>query len=494
MQDALAFNGLDGATGHYLFTATPEQISTIALQEETDQNHLNDLKARLWANVPSLGVADTVEDVTDLAQTGWGVIFADNVDPAVRDALGELLAYRKEQATRLDEQLYQDYGGARGYHAGETKKTFLLRRDAPSSGPVDPVEMPYYLLIVGDPEAIPYSFQYQLDVQYAVGRIHFQTLDEYAQYARSVVTAERGNARARCATFFGVENPDDKATRLSANALVRPLAERLTKGQQARQAAERWDVRTVLKEEATKARLGQLLGGPDAPALLFTASHGVGFPAGDPRQFAHQGALVCQEWLGPEEWRGAIPQDHYLAADDITDDARLLGLLAFHFACYGLGTPRLNDYPQLAQVRGVDTLGLVGARPIAPQAFVARLPQRLLGHPKGGALAVIGHVERTLGSSFSWQWAGAQRSSVVPFETVLRRLLRGYPVGAALECFNERYAELCSELSDEIREINQVGKTPNPLELAGMWAASADARGFAIFGDPAVRLSMCQVE
>jgi hypothetical protein len=468
----LVFNGINGATGHYLLPAmTAHQIARIAQGEVFDRDHLSELKYRYQSSdVLHLGVKAGV-DPKNLAEAGWGVIFAytegDKVQ-AWREALSPLLDLRREQAGHL----YREYVGPQAYRPGESKHRFLARQHM-GPGPADPQKVPYYLLIVASPEAIPYRFQYQLDVQYAVGRIYFDALEEYAHYAQSVVRAERGESpRPRKATFFGVQNPADPATRLSAERLVQPLAETMQQDNPA------WTIQTLLKDQATKANLSQVLDSEDGPALLFTASHGMGFPQDEPRQLPHQGALLCQDWPGPRQWGGRpIPEEHYFSGDDVSADARLGGLISFHFACYGAGTPQSDDFAHAAFQERLD---------IAPHPFVARLPQRLLSHPQGGALAAVGHVDRAWSYSFHWETAGAQ---LAVFESTLKRLAEGHPVGAALEYFNERYAELAATLTDELEEI-KYGKLPDELELAGMWTANNDARGYVVVGDPAVRLPL----
>ena len=467
--EKLVFNGINGATGNYLLPEmTPKQISQIAQGEPLDEEFLKELTWRHQQTiVTTLGLKEGL-DPKDLGESGWAIVFAfedkDQID-GIKEALRPLLDLRREQAG----DLYKEFHGPNAVRLGESKNKWLARHCV-GPGDVDPIRVPYYLLIVASPEHIPYRFQYQLGVQFAVGRIHFNALDDYAHYARSVVAAEAGEIiRPRRACFFGVQNPGDVPTSQSANHLVKPLADSLAADQPG------WSVQTVLKDQATKSRLAELLGGAETPVFLFTASHGMGFPKGDPRQLPHQGALLCQDWPGPLQSHGPIPEAHYFSSDDLGEGATLHGLISFHFACYGAGTPQLDDFAHQAFKHRLD---------IAPHPFIARLPQTMLAHPKGGALAAVGHVERAWGYSFMWERAGPQ---IVHFESTLKRLVEGHPVGSALEPFPARYAQISTILTPELEDI-KYGAAANDLELAGLWTANNDARSYVIVGDPAVRL------
>lgn len=470
--EQLIFNGIDGATGEYLLPPlTPRQLAGIVRRAPQDAEQVQDFRwwVRTYLERSGHRGLKAGLDPRKLEDAGWGVIFAQQTDPAVREALGELLRHREVQATGKLECGYREYVGEHGYRAGESKLDFLQRHGA-GPGPADPAQVPYYLLIVGDPGSVPYRFQYQLDVQYAVGRLWFETPEEYARYARTVVETEtRGEPLPRRVTFFGVRNPGDRAMQVGTDRLVEPLAATLARDR------PDWRVETLLAEEATKAQLGELLTRDPPSALLFTMSHGVGFRSGDPRQSAFQGALLCQDWPG----RGAgepLSRDHYFAAEDVGRGLRLSGLIAFHFACFSAGTPRRDDFAHALGERAV----------LAPQPFIARLPQRMLGHPAGGALAAVGHVERAWGFSFQWPRAGRQ---LAVFESALRRLMDGHPVGSAMEVFNQRYAELSCDLASELEELD-FGKKLDEVKISRLWTANNDARNYVVLGDPAVRLAV----
>jgi hypothetical protein len=470
--DRLAFNGVNGSTGSYLLDPmTVEELADLALGTPMEEERLAELRWRRRDD-RTLRLMPGIEP-RDLSQTGWAVVFAHDADPAVREALGELLDHRREQASAGHAGYYRELSGPDGHRPGESKDHFLARHGT-GPGPVTPENFPYYVLLVGDPERIPYGFQSDLDVAYAVGRLHFQTLEEYERYARTVVEAEAAPPTLpSTATFFGVAHRDDPSTQQSAALLVDPLAERLAG------TRPTWQVQKVPRDQATRARLAGLLG-EEAPSLLFTASHGVGFDLGDPRQLPHQGALVCNEWPGPVLWgERPITEDCYVAGEHLGDCAGPPGRVALHFACYGAGTPRRDSFAH-RRLGGFD-------RPeIAPHAFVAALPRRLLGRPHGAAVAVIGHVDRAWGSSFQWPAAGPQ---LAVFQATVQEVMDGVPVGAAVEYFNERYAELSVTVSQLLYDA-KYGKPPDPVRLAALWTANNDARGWSVLGDPAARLTV----
>src|SRR5262249_19092718 len=142
-----------------------------------------------------LGPAQGI-DPFKLEDTGWGIILpaGSGYEPLIY-ALKPLLDLRRGQAGKKKTTYYREFVGADGYRPNESKQDFLARHGA-GPGPADPEHVPYYLMLVADPEAISFRIQYQLDVQYAVGRLWFggpdgkPDLNAFHAYARAAAEAQ----------------------------------------------------------------------------------------------------------------------------------------------------------------------------------------------------------------------------------------------------------------------------------------------------------------
>jgi hypothetical protein len=426
-----------------------------ALVDDT-RRRLGDMMVTPSFGIPVGAAAESLADV------GWGVVWAPGTPQAVKDALRPLVEHRAKEVN--DELMFHELD----YKAGESFEAFIQSRGG-ALGAIKPESIPYYLLLVGNPQQIPFSFQSLLDVEYRVGRLDFGAdADAYERYAKSVVAVETGKTakRDRLLHAFGPKHDGDAPTTLSVEVLVRAAASWLA-------ASQKLVTKHGLRAEsdagdaATKKRLLELLKGAQGrPEVLLTAGHGLVVPAGSAMQPADQGALVTAEWdgfSGPDE-------ECCFAAADLAADADVAGLVAFLFACFGLGTPATDSFPTRA------------GQVLANQPFTSALPRALLSHPQGGALGVFGHVDRTLVWSLQPPQAGVATD---PFARAVLNVLVGNRLGAALEDLNQRGATLSSILSQALKP----GAPPVAnADLVRTWTQQRDACAFMLLGDPAARL------
>lgn len=402
-------------------------------------------------------------DDTDLSQAGWGIVFSGRDEHValvaeIKEALAPLLERRARQAG----DLFVCYDGADGVR-GETGDRWMARHGV-GTGSADPRQMPFYLLIAGPPEHISFEFQYRMDVQRAVGRLHFDDVTDYRRYADAVVVAETTPPDvAGRLELFGPRNRGDAATSLSMSRLIEPLAKDLGR-------VVNWETNTTTDVAATREALARLVNG-DASALLVTAGHGVGYDADDAEQRARQGALICADWPGVGK---PVAPEHAFAAADVVDDAALTGRMALLFACYGGGTPARDDFAHRVDPAAPEQ--------IAPTPFVAALPQRLLA---GGMLAVMAHVDRAWSHSFMSPGASAHQT----FASTLRQLMNGKPVGVAFDDFNVRTGELAIDLTTLLTRV-AAREIESYVPYATTWTAATDARNLMVLGDPATRLTI----
>lgn len=473
-------NGISGVTGEYDVAPITVQDLARAIKgvpaADTAPAHIVSRGQKLRQKSFARGLPWGVEP-DDLTRAGWGIVFHKDEVPAVRQALRPLIEHRRAQIG--DDARVKELA----YFPGEDANAWLARQEVSWSN-VEPTKVPYYLLWVGPPERVPFEVTHEIDSDYCVGLIDFATPEEYAAYGAGVIAYETASAvrNTREAVFFGTRHAFDEATQLSADWLVTPLAEGTpasgttpAEGPIATRLGFRH--RTLLGPAATREALLQLLDGAQAtPSFLFTASHGMVWPSGDARQLAAQGALLCQDWPG----FGSVAPAQFVSGADVPDGARVHGMITFHFACFGGGTPAEDLY--------VFERGQTPPR-IAPKPFTAALPRRLLAHPGGSALACIAHVERAWGSSITGIAASPQ---IRQFQRAVAQILVGKPVGIAVQEFNDMSATLSDVLSGLLGKAFQ-GSPIDDLTLANTWMQRNDAGGFVLLGDPAVRLRVADL-
>lgn len=457
---------IDAESGGFDRPSLAEHEAADRARKELAAEGLVLLVSRLAKGAGQAFLGPDDSDLADLAQARWGIVFPQGV-PQLRSALEPLVEHRRARWG-------EDRVRILDYHRGEGWEDWLTRHSAAAGDVVDPIAVPDYLLLVGSPRRIPFELQSVLSLQRAVGRVSFDDIEGYRRYAESVVAQENGApAPAREVVFFAPRYRRDPVSRLQSDLIVRPLmGDRSGPG-----VAQEEGFATVRLwgEDATKKRLTEAFtGGREgtAPALLFAAAHALGGPVGDSRQGSRQGAILCQDWPGPGE---PIGSGHYFSGEDLGEDARVHGTIVFLLSSYSAGMP------------GEDLLIRQSEEPaprIAGEPFVARLPQKLLSHPRGGALAVIGLVDRVWGQTRAAA-AGAERLQTL--RGMLRNLLQGRRVGRSVRQLNRRNVTLTDELR-QLLEQASFGKTVDDPVVATAWTERNFAQSFVVLGDPAVAL------
>jgi hypothetical protein len=344
---------------------------------------------------------------------------------------------------------------------------------------VDTQSLPHYVMVVGGPDQVPFHFQALFDTAASVGRVDLPISDLKAyvdKLIRLETAAEPGTLKQ--AVVFAPDagqQPDGQydPTYFSRHYMAEPLAAYI-------ETKLGFQTTSIMGDDATKANFVNALTGAQ-PALVYTASHGLGAPDQElDIEKVVNGAICCQQSADTPELTDWL----FMGQDVPIDQPFMEGAVLFQFACFGYGTPAESDF-----------MHWLGQEEINAKAdFVAALPKHLLAHPRG-PIAFVGHVDTAWLHGFDdpnqpfplevWD------KRISPFVQALNRLLTVEPVGRAMGTMNERYSTTNAILTGTYDKLQRGRMQPTPefwSKLAETFITRSDAQNYMVFGDPGARV------
>ena len=447
-------------------------------------------------------LSDITADANDLARQGWAVVATADADGARLEA-----AVRALVAARAEDQ-GDDVLAIRVPRGMDAATAAAWKARAyPALYGDDEARRPRYLLLLGDLDGVSLETEQALAIDGLTGRLACTGDAGYGAYADKVVAWQRAASphdRAR-AVFYTVHDGTG-ATAAGHAKLIQPCHERCVRIARDQPRAFR---AAVEAHGAPTPDPAELLGLAAAhqPSVLLSMSHGLG----PPRR---------RRWSPAEarELQGAMSfgAEGALAARELASARFLSGGMWVYFACFGAGTPRTSAYHHWLEM--LADQGMAGLGPVSAAlrgldhagGFVSGICKAALANPDG-PLAVLGHID--LAWSYSYEElrvdpaaddagggddrprrvTGSNRS--LNFFHLMTKLTAGERAGAAALALRLQLGAVGAELTAHYDRCKRqgAGEGASPadrLALGNLWMLHQDLLGYALLGDPAVRLPL----
>jgi hypothetical protein len=423
----------------------------------------------------------TGADANDLERQRWGIVapLGPNGDRLL-DAVAPLRAHREAQQGGRPIQIYRVPSDLNLVESMQWKQRHLRRENDLE------VDIPRYLLIVGDLDQVPMSLHTALATDGFVGRLAFDHEDDYRAYVTKVLHWEHDPAAATSAdAVLHTVHDGSAAARSGYHALMAPGLEILCERQQLGDVC----AGAVHATGSTPPALSDVWNAAttDRPCVLFSHAHGEGAPRPGWRsptlQRRYQGAMCLGRGLR-------------LTGRDLAERSFLPGGVWLLLACFSAGTPTTSGYQNWLEE--LQRMGHVG-REVShvfdalalERPFIAAVPKAALANPDG-PLAFVGHVDLAWSYSFLDIGPGAPRGRPGRFMNLVQSLLAGDRAGVALHTLFCALGQVQTELSALMEQAGQglIRSRRERTRRAHLWMMRHDLAGYVLLGDPAVHLPL----